>query len=63
MDVVCEACTAGLPLVWCNQQGKRMHLRGLDTIMCERIEARDREHRERANAIANDRSNANFRGR
>jgi hypothetical protein len=36
-----------------------VHLRGLDTISCARVEARER----RAKDIANDRGNENFRGR
>ena len=63
MSVDCRACAAELPLVWCVQSRKMMHLRGLDTLSCTRIEERDRRARESANAIANDRGNANFWGR
>ena len=38
-DVDCKACGAGLPLVWCVQSRKTMHLRGLATFSCVRIDA------------------------
>jgi thiol-disulfide isomerase/thioredoxin len=55
----CGACDAGLPLVWCVQSRKRVHLRGLETITCARVTARE----QRAKDIANDRGNEDQRGR
>jgi len=57
--VVCRACDADLPLVWCVQSRKMVHLRGLGTFACDRIDARER----RARDIANDRGNEDQRGR
>lgn len=58
-DVRCRACEAGLPLVWCVQSRRTVHLRGLATFPCARIEA----HTRRARDIANDRRNEDQRGR
>ena len=58
-DVECCACTAGLPLVWCVQSRKTVHLRGLATFACKRLDARE----QRAKDIANDRENEDQRGR
>lgn len=57
--VECRACDAGLPLVWCVQSRKTVHLRGLATFSCKRIEAREQRVRD----IANDRGNEDQRGR
>jgi hypothetical protein len=43
--VECRACDAGLPLVWCVQSRKTVHLRGLATFACDRIDARERSAR------------------
>jgi len=37
----CRACDAGLPLVWCVQSRKMVHLRGLGTFTCERLAVRE----------------------
>jgi len=55
----CRACEAGLPLVWCVQSRRMVHLRGLGTHACARADARER----RARAVANDRGNDDQRGR
>jgi hypothetical protein len=57
--IECRACTAGLPLVWCVQSQKMVHLRGLTTFSCDRIAARE----QLAKDIANDRGNEDQRGR
>lgn len=57
--VECRACDAGLPLVWCVQSRKMVHLRGLGTFACDRIDERER----RARDIASDRGNEDQRGR
>lgn len=57
--VECRACGAGLPLVWSVQSRKMVHLRGLGTFTCKRVEAREK----RARDIANDRGNEDQRGR
>lgn len=57
--VECKACDAGLEIVWCVHSRKLMHLRGLGTFACARVEDRER----RARDIANDRGNDNFQGR
>jgi len=57
--VECRACDAKLPLVWCVQSRKMVHLRGLGTFACKRVEARE----QRARDIANDRGNEDQRGR
>ena len=58
--VDCEACAAGLPLVWHVQSHKTMHLaQGLSVTSCARIDARE----QRARDIANDRENEDQRGR
>ena len=54
-DVECRACIAGLPLVWCVQSRKTVHLRGLATFACKRLDAREQR--------ANDRENEGQRGR
>ena len=58
-DVECKACDAGLPLVRCVQSRRMVHLRGLDTLSCARVEAREK----RARDIANDRGNDDQCGR
>lgn len=58
-DVECEACRAGLPLVWNVQSRKMVHLRGLSVFACDRVDERER----RAKDIASDRGNADQRGR
>ena len=46
-DVVCQACRAGLPLVWCVQSKKTMHqAQGLSVTTCARIEERERRARD-----------------
>ncbi len=55
----CKACDAGLPLVWCVQSRKTVHLRGLATFACERLEAHEKRQRE----VTNDRGNEEGRGR
>lgn len=74
-DVECRACDiAKLPLVWCVQSRRMVHLRGLGTFACKRVEARERRkaanerarrkaHAEMARAVANDRENEDRRGR
>lgn len=57
--VECKACDAKLPLVWCVQSRRMVHLRGLETIACDRDDARDR----RARDIASDRGYEDQRGR
>lgn len=47
------------PGTWCVQSRKTMHLRGLATFTCKRIDA----HEQRARDIANDRGNEDQRGR
>ena len=44
--VECKACDAGLPLVWCVQSRKTVHLRGLGTFTCARVEAREKLARD-----------------
>jgi hypothetical protein len=63
--VECKACDAGLPLVRCVQSQKMVHLRGLDTITCDRVRERDRReaHDRMVRDIANDRGNEDQRGR
>ena len=64
-DVKCKACDAGLPLVWCVQSRKMVHLRGLGTFTCERVRERERReaHDRMVRDIANDRGNEDQRGR
>jgi hypothetical protein len=57
--IECRACDAKLPLVWHVLSQKMMHLRGLESISCERVDERER----RARDIANDRGNEDRRGR
>lgn len=57
--VECRACDAGLPIVWYVQGKKYAHLRGLEVISCDRLDARDR----RARDVASDRGNEDQRGR
>ena len=59
MTVECKACAAGLPMVWCVQSRKMVHLRGLGTFACDRVDERERQARD----IANDRGNEDQRGR
>jgi len=58
-DVDCKACRAGLPLIWCVQSRKTMHIRGLATFSCDRIEAHLRKQRD----VAADRGYEDGRGR
>lgn len=59
-DVECKACKAGLPLVWHVQSRRTMHLaQGLSVVSCKRIDAHDQRQR----GVANDRGNADQRGR
>ena len=58
-DVDCKACRAGLPLVWCVQSRRTVHLRGLATFSCKRMEAHERRQRD----VVSDRGNADGRGR
>src|SRR5439155_9327785 len=46
-------------LVWCVQSRRMVHLRGLGTFACDRVDARER----RARDIASDRGNEDGRGR
>ena len=58
--VECCACAAGLPIVWHVQSKKYMHLaQGLSVTSCKVLDARE----QRAKDIANDRGNADQRGR
>ena len=43
----CEACEAGLPLIWHVQQRQMMHLWGLNSISCARIEEQRRDRKAR----------------
>lgn len=45
-EVECRACAAGLPLIWCVQSRKTVHLRGLATFACARIDARAQRARD-----------------
>jgi len=41
--VECRACLARLPLVWCVQSKKMVHLRGLATFSCDRLVQKDKK--------------------
>ena len=58
--IECDACRAGLPLIWFVQGKKYMHeAPGLSVTSCKRVEARE----QRAKGIANVRGNEDQRGR